>query len=269
MSGVRRIKLKVAYDGTDFRGSQYLPGVRTVEGELRRALSSLLRKDVELIGASRTDSGVHALGNVFIFDTDSSVPDEKFSLALDSFLPRDLRVVVSSGCAADFDPRKQKGIKTYEYSIYNARVEDPLLRRYAFFYSYEIDTDAVAEALGYMIGEHDFTSFSNPDSQVLKRGGDAVRHIFSASLILPRDDESGLGGGKGLIKLRIRGDGFLYNMVRIMVGTALEAGAGRRKPSDIEEILKKRDRRAAGMTAPANGLCLMGIDYSGVDLAVI
>ena len=172
---MKRIRLKVAYDGTDFHGFQKLPELRTVEGILEDALCELCREPVELIGASRTDSGVHSRGNVAVFDTESSIPPDRFCYALDQKLPPDLRVIASEACAADWHPRKQKAIKTYEYSIYNGRIEDPLLRRYAWHCPYPLDTEAMREALLQLVGSHDFTAFSNPASQILQRGGSAER----------------------------------------------------------------------------------------------
>lgn len=256
-----RIGLKIAYDGTGFYGFQKLPGLRTVEGVLNGALTELCDEEISVIGASRTDSGVHARGNVAVFDTESAIPPERFALALNQRLPKDLRAVASVRLEPDFDPRRIKGIKTYTYRIYNARIEDPLLQRYAHFCPYRLDTDAMREALGVLCGPHDFTSFANPDSQVLRRGGSAVRTIHEAELI--RIGNGGFGGGLGELCIRIRGEGFLYHMVRIISGTVLEVGTGARRPSDMETILEKKDRRTAGMTAPAKGLCLETIDYDG------
>lgn len=260
---MKRIRLKVAYDGTDFHGFQKLPELRTVEGVLEDALCELCKEPVELIGASRTDSGVHSRGNVAVFDTESSIPSDRFCYALDQKLPPDLRVIASEACAPDWHPRKQKAIKTYEYSIYNGRIEDPLLRRYAWHCPYPLDTEAMREALRQLVGRHDFTAFSNPASQILQRGGSAERTIYSAELM----EEGGpaYGGGRGLIRLRIRGDGFLYHMVRIITGTVMEAGTGAKAPKDIKDILSSKDRKNAGMTAPARGLCLMSIDYAAEE----
>ncbi len=256
---MKRIRLKIAYDGTDFLGFQKLPEKRTVEGTLNEALCGLCGEDISIIGASRTDSGVHALGNVAVFDTESSIPEERFAYAINQRLPKDLRIVESEACDKLWHPRREKGIKTYEYRIYNGRIEDPLRYRFFHFCPYSLDIDAMREALSYIRGEHDFTSFANPASQILLRGESAVRTIYEAELI-----ENGgrvFDGGRGELILRLRGDGFLYHMVRIIAGTVLSAGTGAIKPSAMEDILEKRDRTAAGMTAPAKGLCLMSIDY--------
>ena len=255
-----RIRIITAYDGTDFSGFQKLPGKRTVEGELSRAISELCGEEIGIIGASRTDSGVHALGNVTVFDTSSSIPPERMALAINTRLPRDLRVLASESCEADWHPRKHASIKTYEYRIYNGRIEDPLGRRYRSFCPYSLDVEAMDSALKALVGTHDFTSFANPASQVLQRGGDAIRTIHEAGI--SRLSEGGFGGGAGELCIRISGSGFLYNMVRIIAGTVMEVGTGARRPEDMEQILMDRDRRSAGMTAEARGLFLRSIVYT-------
>ena len=259
---VRRIMLTIAYDGTAYCGWQLQPGARSIEGELNRAVSSLTGRETRVTGASRTDSGVHAMGNVAVFDTESMIPGEKFAFALNQRLPEDIRIVSSRETAIDFHPRKADCIKTYRYSIMSARIEDPLRRLYTHFCYYPLNAEDMREAAKLLVGVHDFTSYANPDSQVLLEGGSAVREIYSIDIEWEHDRESPEKRGYyGLITVTIRGSGFLYNMVRIIVGTLLRVGTGLYPPSHVSEITEAKDRQAAGPTAPARGLCLMSLDY--------
>jgi len=259
---MKRIFLTIAYDGTDFRGFQRQDGLRTVEGELEAAIGRLTGETPELIGASRTDSGVHALENAVVFDTDSTIPPERFANALQPLLPQDLRAIYSAEKEPLWHPRKQNSVKTYEYYIYNALKPDPLLNRYSCFCSYRLDLDAMNRAAALLLGEHDFLSFANPDSQVLQRGGDAVRTLYRAEAerVALRPQEA-YGDRLGLVRIVISGNGFLYHMVRILSGTLLEVGRGRWQPEKITEILKARSRAAAGPTLEARGLLLKSIQY--------
>ena len=255
-----RIRIKIAYDGTDFCGFQKLPGKRTVEGAIDSAASLACGEPISIIGASRTDSGVHALSNVAVFDTECRIPPERMAMAINARLPEDVRITASEACPSDWHPRKRASVKTYEYRIYNGRTWDPTRKRYSFFCPYSLDPRAMKEALATLRGTHDFTSFANPASQVLLRGGDAVRTIYDASMSWD-EKSSGILGGIGEIRIRISGSGFLYHMVRIICGTVIEVGTGARKASDIQEILDARDRKKAGMTAGPEGLILCSIEY--------
>ena len=258
---MRRIMLTIAYDGTDYAGFQSQPGCRTVEGELKRALTELTGEEIAVTGASRTDSGVHALGNIAVFDTESTIPAERFRLALLPYLPEDLRAVSSEEVAADWHPRRQKCRKTYEYAYYCGLIEDPLSRRYMSYVSRIPDVSKMREAAAYLTGEHDFTSFANPSSQVLMAGGSAVRTVYGIDIT---EEEAqafpGLAPAK-LIRIRISGSGFLYNMVRIIAGTLLQTGNGLWTPGRVKEALEARDRTKAGPTAEARGLTLVGMEY--------
>ncbi len=242
-----RVLLRVAYDGTKYSGWQIQPNAVTVENVLIEALEGLFGKKVEIIGASRTDAGVHAYGNVAVFDTDTKMPAEKISYALNQRLPEDVRVQESVEVEADFHPRHRDCVKTYEYRIWNDRFESPLNRLYSHFYYGKLDVDAMKEACGHFVGEHDFTSFCSAGSQVV----DKVRAIYS--LDVKREDR--------LITIRVTGNGFLYNMVRIIAGTLLRVGEGKIKPSEIPAIIDGKDRNLAGPTAPAKGLALVEIKY--------
>ena len=213
---MKRVKLVVAYDGTDFRGWQLQPKVRTVEGELNRALSGLLREEIQVTGASRTDSGVHALCNVAVFDTGSPIPPAKLSWALNQRLPEDVRVQDSCEVAADFHPRRCPSRKTYEYRILNSRFPLPTRRRYAHFTYVPLNVEKMRQAAAYLVGEHDFASFCAAASTAET----TVRTIHALSV--EREGEE--------ILIRVCGSGFLYNMVRIVAGTLMEAGRGHIEP---------------------------------------
>lgn len=260
MAEIKRILIKIAYDGTEYSGFQIQPTRPTIEGKINLALSELLGGDIRIEGASRTDAGVHALGNVATFDTPSSIPAEKFPFVLLKYLPDDIRVTASREVPLSFNIRKMVFSKTYEYTYSCGAIEDPLLRRFSSFSRVSPDVLAMKEGASYLLGEHDFTSFTNPSSQVFEWGGSAVRNIFSV------DVWSEAGGAGELVKLRIKGDGFLYNMVRIISGTLMNVGRGLWRPERIGEILLKKDRTAAGPTAEARGLKLLEIHFKDVTI---
>ena len=242
---MRRIKLIVAYDGTNYCGWQVQPGQRTIEGELNKALSELLKEEIHVIGASRTDAGVHGLGNIAVFDTDSRIPGEKFSYALNQRLPEDIVVNHSEEVDPDYHPRKCSSVKTYEYQIWNHPFPNPMNRRYSAFVYVPLDEKRMQQAADYLVGEHDFTSFCSVATQVESK----VRTIYS--LKVSREGE--------LITIRVQGNGFLYNMVRIIAGTLIKVGQGAIEPEQLPKILAAMDRQAAGPTAPPEGLTLVEI----------
>ncbi|MGN0161240.1 MAG: tRNA pseudouridine(38-40) synthase TruA [Lachnospiraceae bacterium] len=244
-----RIKLIVAYDGTNYCGWQLQPEAVTVEGELNKALSRLLGEDVKVIGASRTDSGVHALGNVAVFDTRANIPPMKYAYALNSMLPEDIRIQGSWQVEDDFHPRHCDCIKTYEYKILNREFPLPLKRYDSTYYYRRLNVEAMNEAASYLVGEHDFKSFCCVRTQAES----TVRKITSVKV---SKDES-----NDLITIRVCGNGFLYNMVRIIAGTLINVGNGHTSPEKVKEMLDGLDRTIAGPTAPASGLTLVGIDF--------
>lgn len=235
----------MAYDGTAYHGWQVQKNGGTVESELNRALSELTGEEIQVIGASRTDAGVHGLCNLAVFDTSFRIDAEKFSYALNQRLPEDIRVRASEEVAADFHPRRCKSRKTYEYHILNAAFPNPLKRLYAYFTYVTLDVEKMRQAAAYLVGEHDFASFCSAGSQAET----TVRTIYD--LAVEKNGEE--------IVIRVAGSGFLYNMVRIIAGTLMEAGSGRMVPEKMEEILAAKDRTAAGPTAPACGLVLTEI----------
>ena len=244
---MKRFKLTVAYDGTDYCGWQIQPNGITVEEVLNRKLSELTGEKITVIGASRTDSGVHAMGNVAVFDSDTSIPAERIAYALNRNLPEDIVVVKSEEVPLDWHPRYQDTVKTYEYRILNREMPDPIRRRDTFFVSYPLDIGKMQEAAEYLRGRHDFKSFCNIKTDV----EDTVRTIYDLDVL--RDGD--------LITIRISGNGFLYNMVRIIVGTLIRVGRGFYPPTRVKEILDAENRETAGATAPPHGLVLVKIVY--------
>lgn len=248
---MRRIKLTVAYDGTEYCGWQKQPNGITVEEVLNRAICRLTGEEIQVIGASRTDSGVHAMGNVAVFDTESSIPGDRFAMALNQRLPEDILVVKSEEVALDFHPRYCNTRKTYEYHILNTKVPMPTKRHTNYFVSFPLDMEAMRQAAEYLVGEHDFASFCNIKSQVES----TVRTIYSLELTKQGEE----------ITIRITGNGFLYNMVRIIVGTLVRVGRGYYRPEQVKEILDAKQRTEAGVTAPPQGLFLVEIAYEDED----
>lgn len=245
---MRRIKLIVAYDGTHYHGWQLQPREITIEGMLNQAIHALTGEEIQVIGASRTDAGVHAMGNVAVFDTESRIPGEKFAYALNQRLPEDIVVQGSVEVSADFHPRHQKCRKTYEYTILNRRFPLPEYRHTAYFYYGTLDIEKMQQAAQAFIGEHDFAAFCSAGAQVQT----TVRTIYALE-VLPVDGER--------ILIRVQGNGFLYNMVRIIAGTLLQVGKGQLDVSVISDIIASCDRGQAGPTAPAHGLKLVEIYY--------
>ena len=243
----KRIKLTIAYDGTNYCGWQVQPNGITVEEVVNKALSKLTGDAIAVIGASRTDSGVHALGNVAVFDSATSIPPERIAMALNQRLPDDIVVVQSEEVAPDFHPRYCDCEKTYEYHIINTRTPIPTKRLTNYFVSYDLDVSKMQQAADYLVGEHDFVSFCNVRTQV----EDTVRTVTELEVLRQGEE----------ITIRISGNGFLYNMVRIIVGTLIRVGRGFYTPENVKEILEAKDRKAAGVTAPAHGLMLVEIRY--------
>ncbi len=243
----KRVRLIVAYDGTNYHGWQVQKNGITIESELNRCLTELLQEPIEVIGASRTDAGVHAMGNVAVFDTCSRMPAEKISYALNQRLPEDIRIQKSEEVDADWHPRYCDSRKTYEYRIYRGEFPMPLKRLYALHIYYNVDLEKMREAAKFFVGEHDFKSFCQVGAQVKS----TVRTVYDVSIIEEGAD----------LVIRVTGGGFLYNMVRIMAGTLLEVGKGKIEPGQIPEIIQAKDREAAGSTAPAHGLTLIKYEF--------
>lgn len=259
---VKRVKLIVAYDGTAYHGWQLQPGADTIEGRLNAALSELLGEPIMVIGASRTDAGVHALCNVAVFDTQARMPADKISYALNRRLPEDIRIRHSEEVPADFHPRRHARQKTYEYHIRQAAFPMPVGRQYTYFTYLPLNTEDMNLAAQYLVGEHDFKSFCSIHSQAET----TVRTILSLSVTGQEIPTPGVWnpGIEKEICIRVTGTGFLYHMVRIIAGTLLEVGQGKRRPEEMEEILNACDRAKAGPTAPACGLILTDYRFEEV-----
>ncbi len=247
MADTKRVRLTVAYDGTNYHGWQVQNNGITIESELNRCLSDLLKEDIQVIGASRTDSGVHALGNIAVFDTASRMPAEKISYALNQRLPEDIRIQRSEEVAPDWHPRYVTSRKTYEYRIYRGEFPMPVKRLYALFSYRSFDVEKMQQAAGYLVGEHDFKSFCQVGAQVES----TVRTLYSVDV-----EEQGSD-----LVIRVCGNGFLYNMVRIIAGTLMDVGQGKKAPEEMQDILAAKNRSAAGPTAPAHGLMLMKYEF--------
>ncbi|MBO4800012.1 MAG: tRNA pseudouridine(38-40) synthase TruA [Lachnospiraceae bacterium] len=244
---MKRIMMRVAYLGTAYCGWQVQPNGLSIEQVLNENLSELLGEDIKVVGASRTDAGVHALGNVAVFDTNARMPGDKIAFAMNQCLPEDIVIRGSREVSPDFHPRRTLSVKTYEYRILNATFNNPLRSPFTCFNYMKLDTDLMKEGAKYLVGEHDFTSFCAPRSQAET----FVRNVHSIDI--ERSGEE--------ISILIKGNGFLYNMVRIIAGTLMEVGRGAMVPEEVKAILEAMDRTKAGPTAPAQGLTLLGIEY--------
>lgn len=244
---MKRVMLIVAYDGTNYHGWQMQPNTVTIEQILNEKLSELLKEDVQVIGASRTDAGVHAEGNVAVFDTNTSIPGEKISYALNHLLPEDIVIQESFEVEPDFHPRKCDSIKTYQYRILNRNFNLPVKGRNAYHFYRKLDLDKMREAAAYFVGKHDFKNFCSSHTQAKS----TIRIIYSFDI--EEEDEE--------IVLTVSGNGFLYNMVRMLTGTLLDVGTGRMSPDKIPELLAAKERVHSPNTAPARGLTLLDIEY--------
>lgn len=248
----KRIRLVVSYDGTAYCGWQIQPNAVTVEETLTNTLCSLLGEPIRLIGASRTDSGVHARGNVAVFDTHTVIPAERLAYAINTRLPDDIVVVSSEEVEADWHPRRNACVKTYEYHMYTGRVRMPLKRRYAAHVPYELDINRMKEAAELLVGTHDFAGFCHANPSVPS----TVRTIERMEIIRSGQD----------IILRVRGNGFLYNMVRIIAGTLIEIGRGAAGMEIVTDVLASGVRTKYNTTAPPMGLVLVSIEYKETDV---
>ena len=274
---MRRIMLTVAFDGTNYSGWQIQPNKETIEGELNRELSRLLNEEIKVVGASRTDSGVHAEGAVCVFDTESKIPGDKFSYAINQTLPEDIRIRNSKEVDITFHPRRVNSRKTYRYRIRHDEFPNPLDARYSYHVYTKLDIEAMRRACEFIKGKHDFKSFCSVHTDV----DTTVRTVYDVHIDVTPDKKllqmSGLmksagesgamrSGGESaagrirpeIIDIYVTGNGFLYNMVRIIAGTLIEVGQGKIKPEEIPAIIEACDREKAGPTAPAKGLTLIG-----------
>jgi tRNA pseudouridine38-40 synthase len=245
---MQRIKCTVAYDGTPFAGYQVQPGKRTVQLEIEKALSDIHKGDeVKITASGRTDARVHAKGQVFHFDTGLSIPEEKWPTVLNSKLPAEVVVISAEIVPDDFHARYSAVKKEYRYSVYRSKTADPFKRNFALHYPFQLNIEEMRKAAESLLGEHDFTSFCSAKTEV----EDKVRTIYSIEI--EADEEE--------VTFSYTGNGFLYNMVRILSGTLLEVGRGKYKADEVRGMLVARDRNAAGKTAAPQGLYLWKVFY--------
>jgi tRNA pseudouridine38-40 synthase len=244
---MKKIKLVIAYDGTDFYGFQRQPDLRTVQGTLEETLSKLTGEAIEVYGAGRTDAGVHALGQVVHFTTKSGIPVEKYPYILRRLLPRDLLVISSEEVDLDFHARKSAHWKTYRYQIETSPIPNIFERRYCTHLPFPLSIEKMRKAAEHLLGTHDFTSFCSAKTVI----EDRVRTIYSLEV-----KEKG-----SQVHIEVTGNGFLYNMVRIIAGTLYEIGRGERAVDEIPQILQAKDRTRAGITLPPEGLILVKVGY--------
>jgi tRNA pseudouridine38-40 synthase len=244
---VRNIKLLIAYDGTAYHGWQTQLNKVTIQETIEKALSIVMKQKIDLTGSGRTDSGVHALGQVANFKADTKIPEDKIKIALNANLPPDIRILDSVDVDMSFNARFNALDKTYMYQIYYDRVGNPFYSRYSCFIPQSLDIDKMEEALKLIMGTHDFKGFMASGSYVKT----TVRTIYDTKLIKEGN----------LLKLYINGDGFLYNMVRIIAGTLIDIGKGTKTIDCIEDVLINKNRKVLGQTAPPQGLFLMKVNY--------
>ncbi|QEK11201.1 tRNA pseudouridine(38-40) synthase TruA [Crassaminicella thermophila] len=244
---MKNVKLTIEYDGTNFYGWQRQKYGRTVQEEIEKALKKIIKKEVKINGSGRTDAGVHALGQVANFEEEFSIPVEKIPVALNSVLPDDIAIKKAVEVSKDFHARYSAVGKKYIYKIYNGPLRSPLLRNYTYFVKDYLNKEDMKKATKFFIGEHDFKGFMASGSQVK----DTVRTIYDLSI-----EEQDC-----IIRIEVKGNGFLYNMVRIIAGTLVDIGKGKINIEDLSEIIQSCKRERAGHTAPPQGLYLAEVYY--------
>ena len=245
---MKNYKLTIQYDGERYKGWQRLGNSEnTVQGKIENALSVLVGQPVEIIGASRTDAGVHALAQIASFKVDVTLPEAKIMNFLNHYLPRDIGITRVEKVDDRFHARYNAKDKTYLYKIWNGEYSNPFIRKYSMHVEKKLDIERIRAACPYFVGEHDFTAYSNAKTN--KK--DKVRKIYALDV-----EEA-----DGFIQIRVQGNGFLYNMVRKMIGTLIEIGLGEKEPEEIPTVLQSKERIQTGQMADAGGLYLEKINY--------
>ena len=244
---MRNIKLFIQFDGTNYHGWQVQPNANTVQSEVSRAVSVVVGENIKVIGCSRTDAGVHAKCYVCSFKTASPIPEEKLPFAINAYLPPDIVCFCAEEVSSDFHAIASTRRKRYIYRIENSKIPDPFLRNRVWNYKGALDVSKMQEAAVHFLGMHDFVAFSAAGAQVKS----TVRTIFEISVKCEGN----------IITVDVLGDGFLYNMVRIITGTLVWVGLGKIQPSDIPDIINSKKRENAGVTAPPDGLYLWEVEY--------
>lgn len=247
MELIRNIKLILEFDGTYYAGWQKQKNITTIQGTLESAIKKLTNEEVKVIGASRTDSGVHAMGFVCNYNTSSTIPADKFREALNSKLPADIVVLHSEEVSMNFHARYNSKGKKYIYSIQNTAIAPAIGRNYVYHYNKKLNVDKMIEATQYFLGNHDFSAFKSSGSSVINN----VRTIY----------ELNISHSEKLIQIEVTGDGFLYNMVRNIVGTLIDVGIERIKPCYVKTIIDSKDRNRAGKCVASSGLRLEEVYY--------
>lgn len=244
---MRNIKLTIEYDGKDFNGWQKQPNKLNIQGEIERAIYNITKEEVDLIGSGRTDAGVHALGQVANFKTNSQISIEKLPLAINSQLKNSIVIKEAEEVNERFHSRYNAKRKTYRYIINNSKCGTAIYRNLEYSYPFKLDAEKMKQASKYFEGEHDFKAFKSSGTS----SKNSVRTIYKA--IVKQEGEK--------IIIELTGNGFLYNMVRIISGTLLDVGLGKIQPEEIPEIIESKDRQRAGKTLPAHGLYLVEVKY--------
>lgn len=245
---MRNIKLTIEYDGKDFNGWQKQPDKLNIQGEIERAIEIITGEKVNVIGSGRTDAGVNALNQVANFKIENEIPIEKIPYAINSQLKKSIRVKKAEVVDDRFNSRYNAKNKTYVYTINNSEQGSAIYRNMQYHYPIKLDENKMNEAAKYFIGEHDFKAFKASGTS----SKSSVRIIYDAKVV--RENE--------LIKIILTGNGFLYNMVRIIAGTLVEVGEGKILPSDVKDIIESKERSKAGKTLPPTGLCLYNVEYN-------
>lgn len=244
---MRNIKLTIEYDGKDFNGWQKQPNKLNIQGEIERSIKDITGEDVDLIASGRTDAGVHALGQVANFKTDSNIPVEKIPIALNTKLKRSIRILAAEEVDERFHSRYNCKKKTYKYVINNSANGTAIYRNLEYNFSQELNVDKMNEAVKYFIGEHDFKGFKASGTS----SKSSVRTIYDAKVYKNGDR----------VNIELTGNGFLYNMVRIISGTLIDVGIGKILPEEVTDIINSKERTKAGKTLPPNGLYLIKVEY--------
>lgn len=245
---MRNLKMVLEYQGTNYHGFQRQNNALTIQEVIEDKLSFLTKEKIAIISSGRTDAGVHAYGQVVNFLTSTSIPANKVALALNSLLPEDIAVKSVEEVALDFHARYSAVSKVYCYNIWNSSLPSALLRYFVYFFPRKLDVEKMREGASYLLGEHDFTAFCNIKSSTKNY----VRKVHRLEITEKE---------KNLLQLEIEANGFLYNMVRIIVGTLIQVGVRKRAPEEIRSVLASRNRNQAGNTAPALGLFLKEVKY--------
>src|SRR5207245_6001548 len=251
---MRYLKLTIAYDGTDFHGWQIQKDKPTVQGEIVEVLRRNTQEQIHLHGAGRTDAGVHALGQVGSFKTQSTLSAGEFQRALNAILPPTIRIMAADETGPDFNARWSARAKVYRYRLYRGKVVPPMLWRYVLHYPFPLDEDAMRDAAARFVGTHDFAAFAaSTGSEEDDKERSTEREIYFTELVRTLDNEE--------LVFTVNGRSFLRYMVRKMVGTLLDVGRGKLAPEDIDRLYEMKDRSKSGPTVPPQGLCMVSVEH--------